>query len=28
MNNHQLELAKQLHKDGHLFYCTCRYTRH
>ncbi|KAB0344419.1 hypothetical protein FD754_021345 [Muntiacus muntjak] len=23
MNNHQLELAKQLHKDGHLFYCTC-----
>ncbi|KAF6089948.1 ALG13 UDP-N-acetylglucosaminyltransferase subunit [Phyllostomus discolor] len=27
MNNHQLELAKQLYKDGHLFYCTCRYTR-
>ncbi|XP_034505155.1 putative bifunctional UDP-N-acetylglucosamine transferase and deubiquitinase ALG13 isoform X2 [Ailuropoda melanoleuca] len=24
MNNHQLELAKQLYKDGHLFYCTCR----
>uniref|UniRef100_A0A5F9C5K1 UDP-N-acetylglucosamine transferase subunit ALG13 n=1 Tax=Oryctolagus cuniculus TaxID=9986 RepID=A0A5F9C5K1_RABIT len=24
MNNHQLELAKQLHKDGYLFYCTCR----
>uniref|UniRef100_A0A8C9AKR6 UDP-N-acetylglucosamine transferase subunit ALG13 n=1 Tax=Prolemur simus TaxID=1328070 RepID=A0A8C9AKR6_PROSS len=24
MNNHQLELAKQLHKGGHLFYCTCR----
>ncbi|CAO2622798.1 UDP-N-acetylglucosamine transferase subunit ALG13 homolog, partial [Lemmus lemmus] len=23
MNNHQLELAKQLHKGGHLFYCTC-----
>ncbi|XP_036768514.1 putative bifunctional UDP-N-acetylglucosamine transferase and deubiquitinase ALG13 isoform X3 [Manis pentadactyla] len=23
MNNHQLELAKQLHKDGHLLYCTC-----
>ncbi|XP_052501745.1 UDP-N-acetylglucosamine transferase subunit ALG13 homolog [Budorcas taxicolor] len=23
INNHQLELAKQLHKDGHLFYCTC-----
>ncbi|XP_058906213.2 UDP-N-acetylglucosamine transferase subunit ALG13-like [Kogia breviceps] len=23
MNSHQLELAKQLHKDGHLFYCTC-----
>uniref|UniRef100_A0A8C9AFG3 UDP-N-acetylglucosamine transferase subunit ALG13 n=1 Tax=Prolemur simus TaxID=1328070 RepID=A0A8C9AFG3_PROSS len=22
MNNHQLELAKQLHKGGHLFYCT------
>ncbi|XP_023555660.1 putative bifunctional UDP-N-acetylglucosamine transferase and deubiquitinase ALG13 isoform X1 [Octodon degus] len=24
MNNHQLELAKQLHQEGHLFYCTCR----
>lgn len=23
MSNHQLELAKQLNKDGHLFYCTC-----
>ncbi|XP_056395870.1 UDP-N-acetylglucosamine transferase subunit ALG13 homolog isoform X4 [Hyla sarda] len=23
MSNHQLELAKQLHKDGHLLYCTC-----
>ncbi|XP_074864231.1 UDP-N-acetylglucosamine transferase subunit ALG13 [Carettochelys insculpta] len=23
MNNHQLELARQLYKDGHLFYCTC-----
>ncbi|XP_055500161.1 putative bifunctional UDP-N-acetylglucosamine transferase and deubiquitinase ALG13 [Leucoraja erinacea] len=23
MNNHQLELAKQLHRDGHLLYCTC-----
>ncbi|XP_041076466.1 UDP-N-acetylglucosamine transferase subunit ALG13 homolog isoform X2 [Polyodon spathula] len=24
MNNHQLELARQLHQDGHLYYCTCR----
>ncbi|XP_048370509.1 UDP-N-acetylglucosamine transferase subunit ALG13 homolog [Sphaerodactylus townsendi] len=24
MDNHQLELARQLHRDGHLFYCTCR----
>ncbi|XP_061582315.1 UDP-N-acetylglucosamine transferase subunit ALG13 homolog [Cololabis saira] len=23
MNNHQLELAKQLHMDNHLLYCTC-----
>uniref|UniRef100_A0A3P8SKJ5 UDP-N-acetylglucosamine transferase subunit ALG13 n=1 Tax=Amphiprion percula TaxID=161767 RepID=A0A3P8SKJ5_AMPPE len=23
MNNHQLELAKQLHIDSHLLYCTC-----
>lgn len=25
MDNHQLELARQLHKDGHVFYCNCRY---
>uniref|UniRef100_A0A669PL39 UDP-N-acetylglucosamine transferase subunit ALG13 n=1 Tax=Phasianus colchicus TaxID=9054 RepID=A0A669PL39_PHACC len=25
MNNHQLELARQLHKDGHVLYCNCRY---
>ncbi|KAJ6657427.1 hypothetical protein lerEdw1_002486 [Lerista edwardsae] len=24
MDNHQLELARQLHLDGHLFYCTSR----
>ncbi|XP_052815776.1 UDP-N-acetylglucosamine transferase subunit ALG13 homolog [Mya arenaria] len=23
MDNHQLELANQLHLDGHLHYCTC-----
>ncbi|XP_059202269.1 UDP-N-acetylglucosamine transferase subunit ALG13 homolog [Centropristis striata] len=23
MNNHQLELARQLHMDSHLLYCTC-----
>ncbi|XP_010567451.1 PREDICTED: putative bifunctional UDP-N-acetylglucosamine transferase and deubiquitinase ALG13 [Haliaeetus leucocephalus] len=23
MNNHQLELAKQLHRDGHVLYCNC-----
>lgn len=23
MNNHQIELAEQLYKDGHLLYCTC-----
>ncbi|XP_029021864.1 UDP-N-acetylglucosamine transferase subunit ALG13 homolog [Betta splendens] len=23
MNNHQLELAEQLHTDSHLLYCTC-----
>ncbi|XP_050348750.1 UDP-N-acetylglucosamine transferase subunit ALG13 homolog [Nymphalis io] len=23
MNNHQLELADQLHVDKHLYYCTC-----
>lgn len=25
MNNHQLEMARQLHMDSHLLYCTCRY---
>ncbi|XP_029368449.1 UDP-N-acetylglucosamine transferase subunit ALG13 homolog isoform X1 [Echeneis naucrates] len=23
MNNHQLELARQLHADSHVLYCTC-----
>ncbi|XP_033760792.1 UDP-N-acetylglucosamine transferase subunit ALG13 homolog [Pecten maximus] len=23
MGNHQLELAKQLHQDGHIYYCDC-----
>lgn len=23
MDNHQLELAQQLHQDAHLYYCTC-----
>ncbi|KFO83210.1 UDP-N-acetylglucosamine transferase subunit ALG13, partial [Buceros rhinoceros silvestris] len=23
MNNHQLELAKRLHRGGHLLYCSC-----
>uniref|UniRef100_G1SCV8 UDP-N-acetylglucosamine transferase subunit ALG13 n=1 Tax=Oryctolagus cuniculus TaxID=9986 RepID=G1SCV8_RABIT len=23
MNNHQLKLAKQLYREGHLFYYTC-----
>lgn len=23
MNNHQMELAQQMHKDGHSLYCTC-----
>lgn len=25
MDNHQLELARQLHMDSHLLYCTCQY---
>lgn len=25
MDNHQLELAKQLQADGHLLFCTCRF---
>lgn len=24
MDNHQVELAEQLHKDEHLYYCTCQ----
>lgn len=24
MDNHQVELAKQLHKNEYLYYCTCR----
>lgn len=23
MDNHQLELAEELHKNKHLYYCTC-----
>ena len=25
MDNHQFELARHLHKDNHLLYCTCGY---
>lgn len=25
MDNHQLELARQLHRDGYVLYCNCRY---
>ncbi|XP_067404344.1 UDP-N-acetylglucosamine transferase subunit ALG13-like isoform X2 [Emydura macquarii macquarii] len=28
MNNHQLELATQLYRDGHLFYCTSPFWSH
>lgn len=24
MDNHQVELAEQLYKDEHLYYCTCK----
>lgn len=24
MDNHQIELAEQLYKDEHLYYCTCQ----
>ncbi|XP_011708353.1 PREDICTED: UDP-N-acetylglucosamine transferase subunit ALG13 homolog [Wasmannia auropunctata] len=28
MDNHQIELAEQLYKDEHLYYCTCRNLLH
>lgn len=28
MDNHQVELAEQLHKDEHLYYCTCQNLLH
>jgi len=28
MDNHQIELAEQLYKDEHLYYCTCQNLLH